>query len=369
MSPVLPTPRGPLSELLCRRLGTKPGRIPLVLDDDDESSVTDDDLQLALHICFALHYDGFQEVDDSWEWEPSLAHVRAFLETRFLSDLLATLPGDVLPGGGGRSPLESVRRLIDAGTGPSLSQFMLDRGTLDHFREFVIHRSIYQRKEADAHTWAIPRLRGRAKSAIVTLQSDEYGNGVSGRSHAELFANTMLALELDPAPGAYVDQVPGVTLATDNLVTLLGRHRRWRGALVGHLAVFEMTSVTPMSRYAAALRQMCVSEVGAEFYDAHVQADVVHARIAGDELIGGLVESDPHAAGDILFGAASLLAVESCFSRHLLGRWEAGHTSLRASGSTRWPVGVEPVPDPDPEPVRTPLAQGRPLDRLSQCPG
>ena len=213
-----------------------------------------------------------------------------------------------------------------------------------NFREFVIHRSIYQRKEADAHTWGIPRLRGRAKSAIVRLQSDEYGNGVNGKSHVDLFADTMLALDLDPTPGAYIDQVPGVTLATDNLVTMFGRHRRWRGALVGHLAVFEMTSVLPMSRYAAALRRMRGATEGIEFYDVHVEADVAHAQIAADDLIGGLMESDPEAAADIPFGAAALLTVESLFSRRLLGAWDVGCSSLQPSAS----LGPRPMGGPCP---------------------
>ena len=316
-----------MSERLCQRLRGRPGAIGSPPTADDPS---DEDLQLALHLCFGLHYDGFQGVDDAWEWEPSLAQVRCSLERRFLADLIAAVPHEARPGTSGRSALAQVRQLLGAaGAGPSLSRFVLDHGTLDQFREFVIHRSVYQRKEADPHTWAIPRLRGRAKSAIVTLQSDEYGNGEIGRSHADLFATTMRALDLDPTPGAYIDQVPGVTLATDNLVTMLGRSRRWRGALVGHLAVFEMTSVLPMSRYAAALRRMGVDEEGVEFYDVHVEADVVHAQIAADGLIGGLIETDLDGAGDVPFGAAALLEAESKFSRHLLRAWATGDSSLR----------------------------------------
>jgi Iron-containing redox enzyme len=329
--PLLPRPRGPLSEHLRQRLTGRPGQIEHVTISGDDSNHAED-VQLALHLCYGLHYDGFSGVDDAWEWDPSLARFRSILERRFLEDLIGAVPRQARPGVGGPSPLEQLRELLaPSGNEPSLSQFMVERGTLDQFREFVIHRSIYQRKEADAHTWAIPRLRGRAKTAIVRLQSDEYGNGVRGKAHADLFANTMLALGLNPAPGAYIDQIPGVALATDNLVTMLGRYRRWRGALVGHLAVFEMTSVLPMSRYATALRRMQVGEEGLEFYDVHVEADVLHAQIAADDLIGGMTETDRDAARDIPFGAASLLVVESRFSSHLLGSWGADCSSLWGS--------------------------------------
>ena len=133
----------------------------------------------------------------------------------------------------------------------------------------------------------------------------------------------MAALDLDPAPGAYIDQVPGITLATDNLISFFGLHRRWRGALVGHLAAFEMTSVVPMSRYASAVRRILHDENAAEFYDVHVEADVAHGQIAASDLVIGLAESDPDAAADVLFGAVSLLGVERRFANHLLDSWAA----------------------------------------------
>ncbi len=325
-----------MTEMLTDRLLRPPGRLhDWAIPTDDP--LTGEDTQLALHICFALHYDGFVGVDEQWEWAPALLELRNRVEDRFFAGLVANAAGrGARPGNPVHSgePASVLRRLLGGDDGPSLSLFMSERGTKDHLREFVIHRSIYQRKEADPHTWTIPRLRGRAKSALVTLQSDEYGNGIRGRSHAELFATTMTALDLDTAPGAYIDQIPGVTLATDNLVSMLGLHRRWRGALVGHLAAFEMTSVVPMSRYSAAVRRLLNSEAAAEFYDVHVQADLLHQQIATDELIAGLVETDPIAAEDVAFGVAALLDVETSFADHLLQSWSEGFSSL---GTTRFP--------------------------------
>ena len=57
--------------------------------------------------------------------------------------------------------------------------------------------------------------------------------------HATLFANAMRELGLDSSYGAYLDRIPGSTLATVNLMSLFGLHRRLRGAIVGHLAVFD----------------------------------------------------------------------------------------------------------------------------------
>jgi hypothetical protein len=66
----------------------------------------------------------------------------------------------------------------------------------------------------------------------VEIQMDEYGNGRFDRMHAELFRRTMSRLELDTGYAAYLDQVPAVTLATNNLISLAGLRRcagRWSG--------------------------------------------------------------------------------------------------------------------------------------------
>lgn len=329
----LPQPRGPVSEAVVAALRSGSlaplAGVPPAADDP----LSGDDTHLALHCCYGLFHDGFAGVGDRWEWEPALLRLRRRLEQRFLGALrdehrCAGWPVD----GAGIGPDvgAALRDVIRSGAGaPSPSRHLAERGSLDELREMLVHRSIYQRKEADAHTFAIPRLRGAAKSAMVTIQADEYGQGRAGRSHAELFAVTMERLGLDPAPGAYVDAVPAVTLATDNLVSMFGLHRALRGALVGHLAVFEMTSVVPMGRYAAAIRRLTGDDAAAEFYDVHVAADAEHEVIAATDLAGGLVAGEPGLAGDVVFGAAALMQVEARLAAHVVSAWEAGRPSLR----------------------------------------
>lgn len=322
----LPSPRGPASALVIDGLrngavSTKAARTKIADD-----ALTGDDSHLALYLCYELHYRSFAGVDDAAEWDPQLLALRRRLEQRFLAALQAEAPS--VPPPDTNTVAIALRRLIQDATGRSLSSFMAERGELHHLREFAVHRSAYQLKEADPHTWAIPRVWGRAKSALVTIQADEYGQGRPGRSHAELFATTMGALGLDAAYGRYLDVLPGVTLATTNLVTLFGLHRRWRGALIGHLAVFEMTSVAPMARYAAAIRRLGVGEAAAEFYDVHVSADAVHERIAAADLAAGLLETEPQLGFDVLFGAAALMACERRLADHLLRCWQEGRSSL-----------------------------------------
>ncbi|MFL5519220.1 MAG: iron-containing redox enzyme family protein [Gemmatimonadales bacterium] len=324
----LPEARGPIGARLFAALEEPPGTcVDLAGIDMPGSPLSDDDLQLALYVLYELHYATVAGVDERWEWNPGLLAVRAELEQVFEQAL------DEAAGEPERDEPDEVgaelQRLVGEDDGPSLSRYLEVRGTIEQMLEHVIHRSAYQLKEADPHSWAIPRLAGAAKAALLEIQFDEYGEGRAERMHSTLFAATMAGLGLDPSYGAYLAALPGITLATVNAMSCFGLHRRRRGALVGHLAAFEMSSSIPNRRYGNALRRLGFGPEVTTFYDEHVEADAVHESIAAWDLAGGLARSEPELARDIQMGARSLLALEAMWAQHLLSCWERGDTSLR----------------------------------------
>jgi hypothetical protein len=326
--PLLPCPRGPLSSLVISAFQREPGTLGSTPSISGVDALSDDDFSLALYLCYEVHYRGV--TDNGWEWDPGLLKFRAELERAFENRLRdETAPVTSHSSSEVTSALDEVLR---ASSGPSLSTFLLETGTLNQFREFCIHRSAYQLKEADPHTFGIPRLTGEAKAAMVEIQYDEYGSGEAAAMHSTLFGNTMRALDLDSAYGSFLEVLPGVTLATVNLVSMFALHRRWRGALVGHLAVFEMTSVEPMGRYSQALERLGIESEGRRFYDVHVTADKRHGLIARDRMVAGLIEDEPELAPDLLFGAAALLMLEQRFATHLLDAWVDNRSSLLPRG-------------------------------------
>jgi hypothetical protein len=320
----LPTPRGPWSEWLFASLAGPVGSVtPPSLPMADPLS--DDDAALALYVLYELHYRGFEQVDEEWEWEPTLLKTRSRLEARMLERLregagVGAAPGDVA---------QALLEMVEQGGGRSVSAFLATHGTVQHMREFAAHRSAYQLKEADPHTWAIPRLAGGVKAAMVEIQADEYGAGIERDMHQNLFALTMRALGLDARYGAYLDLLPATTLAPVNIISFFGLHRRWRGALVGHLALFEMTSVEPMGRYSQALRRLGFGPAARHFFEVHVVADAHHQRVAAVDLAGGLAAQDPRLSADILFGARCAGLVEHAFAESLLDAWQRHESSLR----------------------------------------
>src|SRR5438309_2685009 len=116
----LPSPRGPLSELLVSRLTDEPGPVHEVAASPIEDPLVDEDLQLALYLCYELHYRGLPGVSDEWEWEPSLLRVRAGLERRFESALREAVP---TPAPAPADTVDLALRAISELDAPSLSAF------------------------------------------------------------------------------------------------------------------------------------------------------------------------------------------------------------------------------------------------------
>jgi len=207
LRPPRPRARGPLSGYLLRHLVEPPHPLPRRPAVRMPDPLADDDLQLALYLCYELHYRGLAGVDERWEWDPSLLEFRRGLEDEFERALIPL--ATTAPGGPERPTAERLWALVEGAAGPSLSGYVAESATLEEVRELAVHRSAYQLKEADPHTWAIPRLAGPAKAAMVEIQADEYGGGVTEDMHASLFAVTMAGLGLDPTYGAYLDRIPG----------------------------------------------------------------------------------------------------------------------------------------------------------------
>jgi hypothetical protein len=159
---LLPGPRGPVTAGVVAAL--RADDVDALPTAGDRSSwpadpLADDDLQLALWICYELYYRGFEDVADQWEWTPELIALRRDLETMVLDQLRR----EVLVPADDRPIAWQLRELIESDDGPPLSRFLQRRANRMQFREFVAHRSTYQLKEADPHTWAIPRLAGRPR--------------------------------------------------------------------------------------------------------------------------------------------------------------------------------------------------------------
>ncbi|MFF6879330.1 iron-containing redox enzyme family protein [Streptomyces sp. NPDC012474] len=319
--PRLPAPRGPLSrdvDAYLRGAGRLPG-----LEEVARAEVYGDDLQLALYLCYELHYRGFAGVPPEREWDPDLLRVRAAVEQRFLSALRT----DAHVHDSVDEALAGL--LVEPVDGTGVTHFLRDEGELWQVREYAAQRSLYHLKEADPHAWVLPRLWGRAKAAMAAVEFDEWGGGRADRVHARLFADLMTDLGLDTTYGRHLDAASAEALATVNMMSLFGLHRALRGALVGHFATVEITSSPGSRRLAEAMRRTGAGPAAEHFYDEHVEADAVHEQVVRHDVIGGLLEREPHLAPDVAFGIDATEFVEERFGTRLLADWRASRSSLR----------------------------------------
>ncbi len=311
-------------ELLAERAPLRSfNRVETSLADADPAGL---DVQLALYLCYELHYRGFAGVDAGWEWNPGLLYLRGRLEDVFLDDIRRAV-GDLEPDTGALAELDTL--CIEPVDGSGLSYFLRDEGSWEQMREYFAHRSLYHLKEGDPHAWAIPRLSGQAKASFVAVEFDEFGAGRGARVHQQLFADLLDAADLDSTYLGYLDDVPAPTLAVVNLMSLFGLHRRLRGAAVGHFAATEVTSPPGSRRMVQALERLGAPEPCRAFYAEHVEADAVHEQVVRTDVVGDLVAREPELDADVVFGIRAFDVVETRLADHLMECWQTGTPSLR----------------------------------------
>ncbi|MCH6163114.1 iron-containing redox enzyme family protein [Streptomyces marispadix] len=337
----LPQPRGPLSRAVLDALaaphGPAAGRhLPAPGDSGEAGDPGEgaewpgggidpfgEDLQLALHLCYELHYQGWRGVDPGWEWDPELLRLRGHLERTFLNGLRTSVPG------GSDVTRELDALLVEPPGGSGVSRRLAESGEWWQMREFLVHRSVYHLKEADPHVWVVPRLRGAAKAALVAVEYDEFGAGREQRVHSRLFADLLDGAGLDSGYLHYLEDVPAPALAVVNMMSLFGLHRSLRGALVGHFAAAETTTAPSARRLAAALERMGAHEDCVFFYTEHVEADAVHEQVMRRDVVGGLLAGEPELAADVTLGIQATGLLEERLAGHLSDSWDRGVSSLR----------------------------------------
>src|SRR5207249_3194265 len=81
----IPPARGPLTQMLLTHLRGEGGLGQQAVEVDPR---TDDDLHLALYLCYQMHYGGLHGVSDDLEWDPDVLAFRDVLDAAFEDALL-----------------------------------------------------------------------------------------------------------------------------------------------------------------------------------------------------------------------------------------------------------------------------------------
>lgn len=320
MTSSLPVPVGAISNRVILSLldGTAPTLEEVAVAGDDP---LDHDLQLALFVLNELHYSGWIGVSDDLEWDVNLVTTRSVLSGEFERRLRSAV-GPVTD----VDPLTEAERLL-ALDGPSVSAHLRDHGTVDQVSESMILRSPYQSKEADPHTFALPRFNGPTKRVFTEIQSGEYGVG-HRRSHAELFADALDGLGLDATPNAHIDRCTGPALAVSNLVTLGAMHRRLRGIVLGQLSLFEMDSVVPNQAMVDCVDRLDLDPTVRPFFHIHVMADTEHQEMVKASFLTEYPTLEPDQVANMVLGMRAQSLIDHATAAHCVPLWRQEVSAL-----------------------------------------
>ncbi|WP_139977382.1 iron-containing redox enzyme family protein [Nocardioides litoris] len=319
---LLPQARGALSAALLDLLRRDPdpdrtAPAPVWPVSADSSA----DEALSLWVLQELHYRGFDDVDDRWEWDPTTIALRGRLERALEGRLRERYAVADVP----RSDdlVDDVQTMIEQHDGPSLAKHVQQHASREQTETLLRQRTVYHLKEADPTTWVVPRLGAGPKAALLEVQFDEYGNGDPGRLHHALFERGLVASGLSATYGDYVDEALPEVLEQNTTLSMFGLQRRLRGAALGHLAAFEATSSIPSRQLAQGLRRLGFPEEMTAYYDEHVEADAVHEQVALRDVCLVLAKDEPDQAELVRFGAWACLDLECRTAEAVLGLWAA----------------------------------------------
>ena len=321
--PLLPRARGQLSEFVLGSFKSDSTFSRMLPSVQVADPLNDDDFQLALFLCYELHYRSVSYLE--LEWDPVLLSLRRDMEDVFVRGLrrygyqVESRP---------EHALATLDAMVQATKVKDVAEYLEVRGTLDQMREYCVLRSVSLLRSGDASAFGVARLKGRAKAAMARIQFGELGCGDARAMNSSQFSTTMTSLQLDPNYGAYTDHLPAVSLAAANLEWLFGLHQKWRGALVGQLTVGKMLSVDAMDHCCHAMQRLEGNAAGSQYFDARLNTDPIHAFIARNQLVAGLLETDPTLIDDVLFGARAHLALEDNLAHYVLAAWSKDHSSL-----------------------------------------
>ena len=289
--------------------------------------LTDDELQLALWICYELHYRGFDDVGADGSGSPSCSACAASSRRSLLGALRArvAVPGRTRPVAAAAARTRRLRRRPVA---VAVHAAQANRDAVPRVRDAPLGLPAEGGRPAQLGD---PPAERPAKAALVEIQADEYGGG-------ELRADALRALprRCCAASGSTTPTAPTSTRCpasrsrVSNVMSLFGLHRALRGALVGHLAAYEMTSSAPVpplrARAAPARRRRGRMPSSSTSTSPRTRCTSNWPRTTSAAGSPMPSRSSPRTS---LFGAAACLYVDKRFAEHVLGCWAQERTSLR----------------------------------------
>jgi hypothetical protein len=235
---------------------------------------------------------------EAWQHDPSLAMLRARLE----SDLLARIAERDALVDWSDLPIDAVaamRRIARRDAVPEVYRWLADEASLQDVTAFLAIEGGPDGGFDDLVALCQIGLGGGAKVELARNYWDEMGRGDPAAVHTHLHRELASALGLPPVP---TSEQPVEALERAVLGSTLVLNRRFQREAVGALGLLELQAGPRCRRVLHALHRVGAHPGASAFYAEHAEADPRHGRDWLDNAVAGLAE-DPVWAAAMVRGA------------------------------------------------------------------
>ncbi len=213
------------------------------------------------------------------------------------------------------------------GQGDALFPWLAERADIDAMRWFIKQEAAGEAGFDDLVALSQLRLPPGPKLEMARNYWDEMGRGRLDDMHGPMLDRAVTELQVAPD----LDETVWESLALANLMLALASSRRYAYQAIGALGVVELTAPGRATLVNAGLARLHVSPMGRRYFKLHAGLDVRHSEAWNREVLGPLVERDPHCAVAIAEGALMRLnAGARCFERY---RNHFGISASRSKGA------------------------------------
>ncbi len=221
---------------------------------------------------------------------------------------------------------------IGPGQGDPLFPWLAHHADVEAMRWFIKQEAAGEAGFDDLVALSQLRLPPGPKLEMARNYWDEMGRGRLDGMHGPMLERAVAELEVQPDP----DETVWESLALANLMLALAASRRYVYQAIGALGVVELTAPGRVSQVNEGLRRLGISPTGRRYFQLHAGLDVRHSEAWNREVLGPLVERDPHCAAALAEGALMRLnAGARCFERYRAHFGLASTAPVEASGFER----------------------------------
>lgn len=205
--------------------------------------------------------------------------------------------------------------LLESGPGQNdpLFDWLATQASLSDMRWFLEQEVAGEAGFDDLVALTQLRMPTRPKLEMARNYWDELGRGRAVRMHGPMLERVAAELGLAADP----DDIVWEALALANLMQGLATNRRYAYHSVGALGAVELTAPSRVSRVAAGLERLGVSQYGRSYFILHASIDIKHSRDWNREVIAPMIQEQPEVQRAIAEGALMRLrAGARCFERY-----------------------------------------------------